>query len=100
MADLLQQATIADDPTFRLRVRQAIVARALQERTRPAQDTSEPARALALNVLEQTDEWAVQVARGLATITGDYDQITAQDQIDDTAIETFLDSIFAAYVQG
>lgn len=99
MADLLQQATIADDPTFRLRVRQAIVARALQERTRPAQETSEPARALALNVLEQTDEWAVQVARGLATITGDY-EITAQDQIDDTAIETFLDSIFAAYVQG
>lgn len=100
MADLLQQATIADDPTFRLRVRQAIIARALQERTKPLSDTSEPARSLALDVLEQTDEWAVQIARGLATITGDYEHVTTPDQIEDAAIVSFLDTIFVAYIKG
>lgn len=100
MADLLQQATIADDPTFRLRVRQAIIARALQERHKPLAETSEPARALALDVLEQTDEWATQIARGLATITADFDHVTEASQIDDAAIVSFLDTIFAAYIKG
>lgn len=98
MADLLQQAEIGDDPAFRARVRQAIIARAIEERLKPAEQTNEAARALALAVLERTDEWSLQIARALATVTGDHPNITQSDQVDDAALRAFLDPIFVAYM--
>lgn len=94
MADLLQQATIGDDPTFQRKVRAAIVTRALAAST----STELKVRQLAQAVLEKPDEWAVQIARGLASKTSGYPAITRADQIDDAAIATYLNDVFVAYL--
>lgn len=96
MADLLQQAAIGDDPDFRLKVRSAIVARALVAATDGV--TVLPVKKLAQQVLEQPDKWAVQIARGLASKTAGVAAITKAADITDQQITAFLDTVFVAYL--
>lgn len=94
MSIYLHQAGIGDDPTFQLRVRQAIIKLAMTVAVTPT--STVPQRELAQAVLEKPDRWAVQIARGLATNVAALD--VTVDTITDAQIDSLLVAAFAAYL--
>jgi len=96
VADLSQQAAIGDDQTFIKRVRQALVARARLERRKPLGETTPARRLMALAILQNTTQWAEQVARSLAADT-DGASITTAAAITDAQIKQFLEAAISDY---